>query len=159
MALLVCCACERRRIVTPIRRDRYVCSNCGAQPALVVRQKVSWTSWSERDGVARLDAMRETYAGLCRIAEFKEYNQKWPLPKFKSLFGIWPPYEFGELPSSPPSQALLKWIQKSNEAWKQAKREEEKKAPVFDPGPVDEEEAQDLPCSIFMTADDWNVKL
>ena len=168
MPLLVCPACERQRIIQKLEKIDYICSNCGAHKALKIRRKGLWTSWADKAGVIKIEAMRGTYAGLKRIAEFNKYNPKWPLPKFKSIFHIWPPYEISEVPPAPPSKALLRWIAKSNEAWRKAKREEEKKMAPETVLRLPEPDQEVLSGTLsqgeaytpsFMTAEDWKIKL
>ncbi len=161
MGLIVCHVCERQRVISPIKRNNYRCSNCGTQNALIIKHGHLWATRQEKDGKNKIEAMRDTYAGLKRIGEYKKYSSKWSLAKFRSIFGIWPPHEISEVPPSPASKALLVWIKKSNDAWKKQKRLEEGQRQTEHPAlRLPELEPVELDVmSPYMTAADWEVVL
>lgn len=91
-----------------------------------MRQKI-WMDWQEKDGKIKDEALRVTYARLKYWAENRNYKPGWVSVKFKMIFGYWPPDEIvNNVESVSPNEGLMRWIAKSNEAWRRQKRLEEK---------------------------------
>lgn len=166
MGLIVCHSCERQRVISPIKRLIYTCSNCGAKNPRIIRRRKVWANWDDIDGKDKTEALRATYAGLKWLTENKGFKPKYPDAKFRSIFGYWPSDEICQVPSYPPSPALLNWIARSNAAWKRVKALEEKERQpnlvIRLPKSGDNEGVQDelvSSASPLMTEEDWNVKL
>jgi hypothetical protein len=156
MALIICCGCERQRKISPIKRNIYTCSNCGAKHPRIIRRQKIWANWEDSPGIVKIEALRRTYAGLRWLAENKKFKPKYADAKFRSIFGYWPPDEIIDVPPYVLSQNLLWWITRSNQAWKKAKRlEEQTKAPQV----ILRLPASEDTLSPFMTAEDWGVEL
>ncbi len=159
MGLVICFACDRQREISPVKRIKYTCSNCGAKNPRIIRRQKIWKNWEENAGIIKIEALRRTYAGLKWLAENRKFKPKYPDAKFKSIFGYWPPDEILEVPPYAPTSNLLWWIGRSNEAWKKQKRLEEKeKAPTILLR-LPEPSSALATSSPYMTADDWEVKL
>lgn len=156
VALIVCCGCARQREISEGVRKNLVCSNCGAQKPRIIYLRKSWHNWENIDGKNKIEAMREIYAGLIWLRDARKYSEKYPLAKFRAIFGCWPPYDFDNIPALPPTSGLLNWLHRSNEVWKRQKRSEEKAA---EPEVVLKLPEPEPPIPSWMTDEDWLVKL
>jgi hypothetical protein len=142
MGVVACPCCGRRKAVKPIPRGaRFRCTSCGCRdPLILMRDK-----GTDRSGVGVDEAMRQTLAGLMRIAEYRGFKPGWAFFKFKRLFGRDPPQI--DVKSEPAIAELRLWVKKQARIWAKAKRMTESPA---------------LPLEVaseLMTGEDWGAKL
>ena len=154
MGLIICYSCGRQRNLPKVKRQKMVCSNCGAHgPRLInritSRMRLDGIDEADIEGIDLHEARARTLSGLKWIAEQKGYKPGYASAKFKSIYGSWPNGESGVPPGSP-TQGLLKWIAYGNVAYK-------KKMRAIEAQEVKPKEAE--PTSPLMSAEDWNVAL
>lgn len=123
MGTLNCPACGHQKPMKPIKRGaRFRCSNCGCREILILMRGRG----TEKPGVSVQEAMRQTLAGLMRIAEYRGFKPGWIFHKFRALFGVSP--KGVEARPEPATAELRLWIKRQARAWAKAKRATE--API-----------------------------
>src|ERR1700733_8592468 len=87
MGLIICCCCGKQKPVKPIKRGaRFRCATCGNGGILVLTRGKGM----EKPGVPLQEAMRQTLAGLLKIAEYRGFKPGFVFFKFRTLFGVSP---------------------------------------------------------------------
>jgi hypothetical protein len=144
LGLIICLSCGRQRLVSPIKKKNYFCSNCEARHPRLVRREIALVVWADREGVEPELARHQTFAGLKKYAEYRGYKPGWASMKFKELFGRWPNGESNEA-AAPAAHELLGWIRRQNAAYGRRMRAKEK------PPAAEPEQGSPL-----MSAEDWD---
>lgn len=147
MGLVACPGCGNRKAVKPIKRgSRFKCS-CGCLAVLIlVRAK-----GSDRKGVDRVEARRQTLAGLKKHAELRGFKPGWIAHKFRTLWGEWP--NGIETDPEPMLAELRLWIKKEARLWAKTRKASE--------GAAGQTLTSELPIgfetysSPLMSPDDW----
>lgn len=116
MPLIYCPACDRSRLVEQLDRRPNCCGNCGAAPPIIIRKIKIWHKTAPNDGIDRIEARRQAFAGLAYWATEKRYAKAigWTRIKFKTLFGVWPDASIELTPPAPIRHGLFKWLEKQN---------------------------------------------
>jgi len=121
MGLIICIGCQHQVNVTPVKRRRYKCNNCGCVEVIIIRRPKIWMEIADKAGLPVEEATHLVYAGLKWEAERRGYKPKWVDMKFLRLFGRKPNGEAVEGPQ-PPSQHLVKWFGKERAAYAKERR-------------------------------------
>ena len=132
MGIVCCPACGHQKPVKPIPRGaRFRCGNCGCREILILTRGKG----TEKPGVPLQEAMRQTLAGLMRIADYRGFKPGWVYHKFRSIFGTAPK---GVKTEAEPATAELRlWIKRQARAWAKAKRATERPITFTDPEPLE----------------------
>ncbi len=161
MGLIICLACGCQKGLTPLKRGKYRCTNCGAADPRLVRGKAEkvWMD-GEKAGVDIETARHRTYAGLKWYAENRGYKPGWAAVKFKKIFGQWPNGEAVE-EAVVPQQGLYRWIKKQNASYAKERRAN---GDVYHRVPSragghDAAGGAGGMASMLMNDDDWNTPL
>src|ERR1700686_4074845 len=117
MGLILCVTCGKQKTIKPIKRGaKFKCGNCGCRSPLVLARGRG----TDRDGVSLEEAKRQTFAGLLRYAELKQFKPGWAARKFKLLWGFYPRGIIVD--PAPMIPALHLWVKKQGREWAKAKR-------------------------------------
>ncbi len=163
MGLIICLACGCQKELTPLKRGKYRCHNCGAlEPRLLRQRKVWMDEWGDKAGVDIETARHRTYAGLKWYAQNKGYKSGWASMKFKAIFGRWPNGEAKE-EAAAPGEGLMRWIKKQNANYAKERRKNgdvysRVSARVGGGDAVDAVPVVDTQ-SVLMSDEDWNTPL
>ena len=152
MGLLVCVTCGRQTWLKPIKRGaKFKCGNCGCKIVLVLPR----AKGADRPGASPSEAMRQTLAGLKRIAEHRGFKPGWVFFKFKTLFSRNP--DGIEAEPEPATAELRLWIKRQAREWAKAKKATEP-PPLFDQEPESPEIGPDgfIPGTL-MTPEDFEA--
>jgi hypothetical protein len=159
MGLIQCGCCGRQRDLKPIPRKKFKCSNCGCRSPRIIRRVKVWMTFGDIPGLPIEEARRRTYAGLLWFAAQKHFKSGWPLMKYKTLFGVFPPRGLTPDPE-PMSAGLSHWLDKQNAVYAQALRKKERAllAAVAPPLPVGLDVNGFIPGTLC-TPEDLDVRL
>ena len=143
MGLLICVVCLRQKILKPIPRRPFRCTNCGARVVRKVRRVKVWMDLSDKPGIDPEQARLQTYSGLLWFVHSRGYKIGWAAVKFRALTSSWPPREWSELEPGNVSLELMLWERKQQAAYAKMQRDKEKVAkakPVEQSSPLMSEE-------------------